>query len=68
MKRFVYAVDARGGGSLMVFDVSEGSTDRRPLLRSDVAVDPFEPPDRLTISAPVEDITFAKHEIPLGNP
>ena len=68
MKRFVYAVDAKGGGNLMVFDVSSDSTERRPLLRSDRLFNPNDAPDRITFSAPVQSLTFATHETPLGNP
>jgi hypothetical protein len=64
MKRFVYAVDARGGGNVMVFDVSPGTTTRRPLLRPDVLVNPFEPLDRLSFSSAVQGLVFATRELP----
>lgn len=62
MKRYVYAVDARGGGNVMAFDVSQGSTERRPLLRPDKDLNPFEPPDRIGFSSPVLALTFANHD------
>ena len=65
-KRFVYASDVKGGGSLMVFDVSTTSGERTPILRSDRRYTPGEPPDRISLPAPVESMTFATHEVPLG--
>jgi len=35
----------------MVFDVSQGSTDRTPLIRPDVKYNQVEPPDRMASSA-----------------
>jgi hypothetical protein len=63
-KRFVYAVDARGGGNVMVFDVSADSTTRRPILRPDVDVNPFEPPDRISFSSAVQGLVFVTRELP----
>jgi hypothetical protein len=64
-KRFVYAVDVKDGGSVMVFDVSEGSMDRTPLYRPDVAFNQFEPPDRIAFGSAVQSLTFATNEVPL---
>ncbi len=65
-KRFVYASDLKSGGSLMVFDVSSTSTERRPIQRNDRLYNPLEPPDRLNFAAPIESMTFATHEVPLA--
>src|SRR6185503_2651708 len=67
-QRFVYAADVKNNGSLMVFDVSTTSTERTPLLRQDRLFNPFEPPDRVALTAPVESMTFATHEVPLAKP
>lgn len=67
-KRYVYAADVKGNGSLMVFDVSPGSTERTPLLRSDRLYNPLDPPDRLVLASPIESMTFATHEVPLAEP
>jgi hypothetical protein len=65
-KRFVYASDVRNNGSLMVYDVSTTSTERTPLVRPDLLFNPFEPPDRVLFSSPIESMTFVTHEVPLG--
>jgi hypothetical protein len=62
-RRFVYAVDVKNNGSVMVFDVSADSTTRTPLLRPDVQANPREPPDRIAYSSPVTSLTFARHEV-----
>ncbi|HMJ51478.1 MAG TPA: hypothetical protein VK540_05360 [Polyangiaceae bacterium] len=67
-KRFVYAADVKNNGSLMVFDVSSTSTVRTPLLREDRRFNPFEPPDRIALAAPVESMTFITHEVPRSLP
>src|SRR5262249_53984096 len=64
-RRFVYAVDRMDGGSVMVFDVSQGSTERTPLVRPDVRHNQLEPPDRMAFSSAVQSLTFATQEIPL---
>ena len=58
-KRYLYAVDVVGGGSVMMFDVSPGASNRTPLLRPRSALLPFEPPDRIAFDAPARDVTFA---------
>jgi hypothetical protein len=63
-KRYVYAVDAKGNGSVMVFDVSSDSTTRRPILRPNPQYNLFEPPDRLVFSSPVTSLAFATRELP----
>ena len=67
-KRYVYASDVKNNGSLMVFDVSTTSTERRPLVREDRPFNPVEPPDRVLMAAPIESMTFATHEVPLAAP
>jgi hypothetical protein len=62
-KRFVYAVDLKNNGSVMVFDVSSGSSQRTPMLRPDVQSNQQEPPDRIAFSSPVVSLTFAHHEL-----
>ena len=66
-EQFVYAVDD-AEGSLMVFDVSAGSTNRTPVIRPGGARLPAEPPDRVRLSAPVQDVVFAKHDVPIADP
>jgi len=65
-KRFVYAVDLKAGGSVMVFDVSDDSTVRAPIKRPDAPFNPLEPPDRLLTASPVQSLTFATHDVPVG--
>ena len=67
LKRFVYAVDVKDGGSVMVFDVTPGSTNRTPLLRPDVKFNPFEPPDRMALASSVKSLTFGTQEIPAAD-
>ena len=67
-KRFVYAVDIKDRGSVMVFDVSPDSTVRTPILRPDVIENPNEPADRIAFNSPVQSLTFARHDRPLGTP
>jgi hypothetical protein len=57
--RYLYAVDYVNGGSVMFFDISPGSTDRTPLLRTHGKLMPFEPPDRIAFDSPARDVTFA---------
>jgi hypothetical protein len=64
LKRFVYAVDLKDNGSVMIFDVSEGSTDRTPLIRPDVQFNQFEPPDRMAFGSAVQSLTFGTQDIP----
>jgi hypothetical protein len=66
LKRFVYAVDLKDNGSVMIFDVSQGSTDRTPLVRPDVQFNQFEPSDRMAFGSAVQSLTFGTQEIPLN--
>jgi hypothetical protein len=66
-KRFVYAVDNSDtptAGSLMVFDVSPGSTELTPLVRERAAFTPSEPPDRILLSRDVSDVEFVFQDFP----
>jgi hypothetical protein len=67
-RRFLYAIDQDDNGSLMIFDVSEGSADRTPLIRPRSAEFPFEPPDRIAFGAPAKDVAFGYHERALRDP
>ncbi|HVY27777.1 MAG TPA: hypothetical protein VHB79_14580 [Polyangiaceae bacterium] len=69
-KRFVYAIDAedRPFASVMAFDVSPGSTDPTPIVRSGAPELPGEKPDRLSLDGPARDVTFAYRDIPYVDP
>jgi hypothetical protein len=69
-QQFLYAVDAHDqpGASLMVFDVSPGSTNRTPIVRSGSARLPFEPPDRIGFATSVRDVAFALRDLPVADP
>ncbi len=66
-RRFAYAIDDFEG-SVMVFDVTPGSSDRTPLVRAGAPLLPFEPPDRIALTAPARDITFALRDEPVADP
>ncbi|HTV19888.1 MAG TPA: hypothetical protein VMG12_14485 [Polyangiaceae bacterium] len=66
-KRFVYAVDnstTSTAGSLMMFDVSPGSTDRTPIVRERSPLNPAEPPDRIALGRDVADVEFVYQDFP----
>jgi hypothetical protein len=65
-QRFVYAIDAEDqpGASVMAFDVSPGTTDRTPLVRSGSPELAGERPDRLALGSSARDVTFAYRDIP----
>lgn len=66
-KRYVYAIDnssSRTAGTLMVFDVSPGSTERTPIVRPRSALNPSEPPDRISLAREVADVEFAFNDFP----
>ncbi len=65
-KKFVYAVDLREG-SVMAFDVSPGSSERTPLVRKNAQTDPFGAPDRISLSVPVQSISFALRDSPIAD-
>lgn len=65
-KRFLYAVD-RVDGSIMVFDVTDpNAVQRSPQRRPHPELNPFVPPDRIAFGSPVVAVSFARHDVPLG--
>jgi hypothetical protein len=67
LDRFVYAVDDYDG-SVMVFDVGPTSTSRRPLVRPNSSWTPFQPPDRVDVGVPVQDLALIEYDSPVANP
>lgn len=66
-KRYVYAVDDSTtitAGSLMMFDVSPGSTERTPLVRERSPLNPGEAPDRIGLGRDVADVEFVYQDFP----
>lgn len=66
-QRFLYALDVDGGGSAMVFDLSEGA-DRTPIVRPHVPELPFEAPDRIRFEAPIKRLQIISHDAPAIDP
>jgi hypothetical protein len=66
-RRFAYAVDDYDG-SVMVFDVTPGSSDRTPIVFPGSPENPFVPPDRIKFSSPAKDVTFALRDAPVPDP
>jgi len=66
-KQYLYATDVVDG-SAMVFDVSVGSTTRRPLVRQHPEWNPFEPRDRVKFGAPPADIILVQRDVPVPDP
>lgn len=69
-QRFVYAIDSedRPFASVMIFDVSPGSTNPTPIVRPGAPELPGEKPDRLALDGPARDVTFAYRDIPYVDP
>jgi hypothetical protein len=66
-KRYVYAVDAsttNTAGTIMMFDVSPGSTERTPIVRPRSPFNPNEPPDRIALGRDVSDVEFVFQDFP----
>lgn len=66
-KRYVYAIDnstTNTAGSLMVFDVSPGSSNRTPIVRERSPLNPGEPPDRIALGRDVADVEFVYQDFP----
>jgi hypothetical protein len=64
-KRYLYAVD-RKDGSIAVFDVTDPvKADRTPMRRPHPELNPFQPPDRISFTAPVVAVAFARHDFPV---
>jgi hypothetical protein len=69
-KQYVYAVDSNDQptSSVMMFDVSEGVTDRTPIVRPGSPKQPRETADRLQFPAPIADLTFALRDLANSDP
>lgn len=69
-KRYVYAIDSldQPGASVMAFDVSPGSTDPTPIVRSGSPELQGEKPDRLSLGSSARDIAFAYRDLPYADP
>ena len=66
-QRFLYAIDELEG-SVMVFDVTPGTSNRTPIVRTGSPRLPFEPADRISFSSPARDISFALRDAPATDP
>jgi hypothetical protein len=66
-RRYLYAVDI-ADASAMIFDVSDGATQRTPLLRPHPEWNPFQPPDRIRFNAPIRDILVIERDVPVTDP
>ncbi len=65
-KRFLYAIDPNGLGSIMIYDVTDPvNGPRTPLTRPNGELDPLQAPDRILLSSPVATIAFARHDFPV---
>jgi hypothetical protein len=69
-KQYVYAIDSNDQptSSVLMFDVSEGVTDRTPIVRPGSPKQPREPADRLQFPAPIADLTFALRDLADSDP
>lgn len=65
-KRYLYAVDEKQG-SLMVYDVTDDNSPRMPLTRPHPQSNPFDATDRVTFTAPIAAVQFARYELPLAS-
>lgn len=65
--RFAYVVDDFDG-SVMIFDVTPGASDRTPIVRPGSPRLPFEPADRIAFNAPARDVGFALRDVPIADP
>jgi hypothetical protein len=66
-ERFVYAIDGSDSalaGSVMIFDVSSGSSDRTPIVRPRSGLIGAEPPDRIRFSEEAADVEFVMRDYP----
>ncbi|MFO0680021.1 MAG: hypothetical protein U0169_26100 [Polyangiaceae bacterium] len=61
-RRFLYAVDQRPG-NMMVYDVTEPPrVPTPPQTRPHAELNPFQPPDRIVLPAPVAAVSFIRHD------
>ncbi len=67
LRTFLYATDYYDG-SVMVFDVSDSSTTRRPLVRKHPEYNPFQPRDRVKYAAPAADVVLVQRDVPRIDP
>lgn len=68
-ERFVYALDENDQpASVMAFDVTEGVSNRTPIVRPRSPRVPFEPADRIRFGPPAADIAFALRDLPRESP
>ncbi|HWP04927.1 MAG TPA: hypothetical protein VNN72_04260 [Polyangiaceae bacterium] len=69
-KQYVYAVDSNDqpSSSVLMFDVSDGVTDRTPIVRPGSPKQPRESADRLQFPAPIADLTFALRDLADSDP
>ena len=61
LERYLYAIDFYDG-SIIVYDVSDGSGSLRPLSRPATGDNPFQPVDRLRFGAAPRDIVIMQHQ------
>jgi hypothetical protein len=68
-KRFLYAIDQHDqpGASVMIFDVSPGSTERTPIVRPGTPRLPLEPADRIGFSSAAVDVGFVLRDLPAND-
>ncbi len=65
-KKFVYAIDEfDDAGSVMVFDVTPGSSNRTPLVRPRSSILTVEPPDRIKFQSAPRDLAFVLRDEPI---
>lgn len=67
LERFLYAVDLYDG-SLMVYDVSDGSGRTTPLQRPNAAANPFQPRDRVFFGSPPRELVSLRQQRDNGDP
>jgi hypothetical protein len=60
LRRFLYAIDETDG-SVIVFDVTEGSAALTPLTRPHPELNPFQPIDRVRFNSPPRDLIVLQH-------
>jgi hypothetical protein len=70
LKRYLYAIDHsdEDGGSIMAFDISDGTSMPRPLERPQPEHHPFQPVDRIRFGAPPRALIVLQHQNDAANP